>query len=157
MPLDSQQIELIGRNLLIAALMADGLEVAVPQRDRGVDLLVYSDLDEGGQFLARPIQLKTSSKQAFGFDAKYTKFHDLLLAYVWNVDAGADRVEMFCLSQDEARAIGSAMDWDKTASWAKGQYTTSRPSTKLLALLAEHRMESGSWKRLLSRPEYPGI
>ena len=58
MALDSQQVELIGRNLLIAQLVADGLEVAVPTRDRGVDLIVYSDREEHGRFVAKPIQLK---------------------------------------------------------------------------------------------------
>ena len=98
MALDTQQVELIGRNLLIAALMADGLEVAVPQRDRGVDLVVYADLDESQRFIARPIQLKAASKRAFGYDQKYDRFPDLLLVHVWNVVADPSQVEMFCLS-----------------------------------------------------------
>ena len=145
MTLDTQQVELIGRNLLTSALMSDGYEVALPLRDRGVDLLVYRDLDESGQFIARPIQLKASSKRAFGFDAKYTKFHDLLLAYVWNVQSGGDAIEIFCLNQSEVSRIGSAMGWDQTVSWARGSYSTSRPSAKLCAMLSEYRMGPGTW------------
>ena len=34
---DSQVIELLGRNLLVAELLQAGLEVALPIRDRGLD------------------------------------------------------------------------------------------------------------------------
>jgi len=34
---DSQQVEVIGRSLLIVALTRDGLEVARPERDNGMD------------------------------------------------------------------------------------------------------------------------
>jgi len=36
---DSQVIELLGRNLLVAELLQAGLEVALPIRDRGIDLV----------------------------------------------------------------------------------------------------------------------
>ncbi len=42
--LDTQVIELLGRQRLIAELLRDGLEVALPVRDRGVDLVAYADL-----------------------------------------------------------------------------------------------------------------
>jgi hypothetical protein len=41
---DTQVIELIGRNRLGSEILRDGLEVAVPARDRGIDLIAYSDL-----------------------------------------------------------------------------------------------------------------
>ena len=34
-----QVVELLGRNLLATALIRDGLEVARPERDRGIDLI----------------------------------------------------------------------------------------------------------------------
>jgi hypothetical protein len=40
-PLDSQQVELIGRSLMVGELLPDGLEVALPERDRGINLIVY--------------------------------------------------------------------------------------------------------------------
>jgi len=44
--MDSQTVEIIGRNYLVSRLVSDGLEVARPERDRGVDLIAYLDLDE---------------------------------------------------------------------------------------------------------------
>jgi len=39
MTLDPQVVEILGRQRLMAELLRDGLEVAVPARDRGVDRL----------------------------------------------------------------------------------------------------------------------
>lgn len=47
---DSQVVELLGRNRLIDELLRAGLEVAVPERDRGIDLIAYLDLDPGVNF-----------------------------------------------------------------------------------------------------------
>lgn len=44
-PLDTQQLELIGRSLLVGELLRDGLEVALPERDRGIDLIAYVEGD----------------------------------------------------------------------------------------------------------------
>ena len=41
---DSQVIELLGRNRLVSELLRAGLEVAIPARDRGIDLIAYLDL-----------------------------------------------------------------------------------------------------------------
>lgn len=60
---DSQLTELSGRHFLIAQLVAGGLEVAVPVRDRGIDLIAYLDLSaETQQFVACPIQMKASQR-----------------------------------------------------------------------------------------------
>lgn len=40
--LDSQQVENLGRAALTAALVGDGLEVAQPVRDAGIDLLAFT-------------------------------------------------------------------------------------------------------------------
>jgi hypothetical protein len=146
--LDTQQIELIGRSLLAARLMADGLEVALPERDRGIDLIVYVDLDECGRFLARPVQMKAASAEAFGVDRKYARFPDLLLAYVWNV-AEPSQLRTLCMTQAECVSIADAMGWTRTRSWERGEYTTSRPGTKLRALLEPHEMHAGDWRRKL--------
>src|SRR5262245_32215102 len=59
--LDSQVIEILGRQRLIAELLRDGLEVAVPVRDRGVDLIAYADLSQQvARFASRPIQMKAA-------------------------------------------------------------------------------------------------
>lgn len=39
--LDSQAVEILGKNKLINELLKAGLEVASPIRDRGIDLIAY--------------------------------------------------------------------------------------------------------------------
>jgi hypothetical protein len=39
--MEPQIVEILGRNRLIDELLRAGLEVATPERDRGIDLLVY--------------------------------------------------------------------------------------------------------------------
>ena len=39
--MDTQMIEIMGRNRLIDELLRAGLEVALPLRDRGIDLIAY--------------------------------------------------------------------------------------------------------------------
>jgi hypothetical protein len=64
--LDTQQLELIGRSLLVGELLRDGLEVALPERDRGIDLIAYVEGDQTGvPFVARPIQMKARTAPAF--------------------------------------------------------------------------------------------
>src|SRR5277367_477861 len=75
---DTQLTELAGRHLLIAQLTAGGIEVAVPVRDRGIDLIAYLDKGESGSdFIACPIQLKVSSKEGFTLNRKYQKIVNL--------------------------------------------------------------------------------
>lgn len=81
---DTQQVEILGRNRLINELVSADLEVALPLRDRGVDLIAYADLDsQTAAFAGCPIQLKASSERYFGVHRKYAKFANIILAYVW--------------------------------------------------------------------------
>ena len=81
--MDTQVIEIIGRNRLVNELLRAGLEVARPERDRGIDLIAYADLSPTVQsFIARPIQMKAASGQAFSLATKYHRLPDLILAYV---------------------------------------------------------------------------
>jgi hypothetical protein len=144
--LDSQQIELIGRNLLTGLLLRDGLEVARPERDRGVDLIAYIDLDAGGgPFLACPIQVKAHARAAFAVDRKYEKFPNLLLAFLWNV-VEPNRLEAFCLNYQEALQVATTLGWTATASWSSGIYSTTRPSVRVKEMLEPHRMAPGLWR-----------
>jgi hypothetical protein len=148
---DSQQIELIGRNLLIGELLRDGLEVAKPERDRGIDLIAYLDIDRAGnRFVAAPIQLKAYTSAGFGLDAKYEKFPELLLAYLWYVTAPT-QLEIYCLTYAEALAVAQLKGWTKTASWIKGRYDNTRPGTELRSLLKPHRMHPGRWAEKVRR------
>ena len=45
--MDSQAVELLGRNRLVSDLLQAGLEVALPVRDRGIDLIAYANLNTG--------------------------------------------------------------------------------------------------------------
>jgi hypothetical protein len=84
---DSQLTELSGRHFLIAQLVAGGLEVAIPVRDRGVDLTAYLDLStETQRFVSCPIQMKASQEARFSLDRKYEKIANVLLAYVWHIE-----------------------------------------------------------------------
>jgi hypothetical protein len=59
-------VELAGRNWLASELLRAGLEVARPERDRGIDLIAYLDLDERvSSFLACPIQMKAATGALF--------------------------------------------------------------------------------------------
>ena len=71
-PLDSQQIEILGRNLVKAALIEAGLEVSTPERDNGIDLIAYR-WSLQGEFTAVPLQLKAASAFSFGVDRKYER------------------------------------------------------------------------------------
>jgi hypothetical protein len=151
--LDTQVVEFLGRERLIGELLRDGLEVAVPARDRGVDLIAYADLSKQvNRFSSRPIQMKASSTCAFGVDRKYERIADLILAYVWHIDNPQAAVT-YALSYAEAVGIATEMGWTVTASWQQGRYTTTSPSKRLLALLDPYRMSPGRWWSLIAGSE----
>lgn len=154
--MDSQVVELLGRNRLVDELLRSGLEVALPERDRGIDLIAYADLDSRvSSFVARPIQMKAASKAHFSIFRKYEKFPDLLLAFVWHL-ASPDAVKTFALFYDEAIQVGEAMRWTQTSSWIdKGGYSTQRPSQKLLRLLEPYRMTPEAWWRKVVEARSP--
>jgi hypothetical protein len=158
---DSQRTEIIGRNYLVSQLVSDGLEVARPERDRGVDLIAYLDLDEaGGGFVACPIQMKAARDRSFGIAQKYEKFNRLLFAHVWHAST-PDKTEAYGLTYQEAKAVGDVMGWTATNSFKGmtptaqsggqgGSYSTNAPSAKLPAQLAPFKMGLGDWKRKIT-------
>jgi hypothetical protein len=139
---DSQTVEIIGRNLLVSWLVSDGLEVARPERDRGIDLIAYRD-DQ--MFTAVPIQMKAATSESFSVNRKYDKFGpSLLLVHVWNM--GTPDQVAYCLTYAEGMAVAEEMGYTNTATWQqRGEYSTTSPSAKLRALLQPHRMEAGDW------------
>jgi hypothetical protein len=153
---DTQIVELLGRNRLISDLLQAGLEVALPLRDRGVDLIAYLDLESrASSFIARPIQMKASSSQAFSVSAKYSKIRDLMLAFVWNL-ASPDRAVTYALSYPEAVAVADRMGWTKTDSWRVNKaYSTSQPSEKLIGFLAPHKMSPAAWLARITEARSP--
>ncbi|MFH1417536.1 MAG: hypothetical protein ABII12_04520 [Planctomycetota bacterium] len=147
MKMDTQVIEVLGRNRLVDELLKADLEVALPVRDRGVDVIAYADLgSQVSEFAARPIQMKAASTATFSVDRKYRRIRDLLIAYVWYVQE-PERAVTYALTFGEASAVSDAMGWTKTASWRNGLYTTTRPSKKLVSLLKPYQMSPGRWKK----------
>ena len=146
-PGDTQKVELLGRNRLIDELLRDDLEVALPVRDRGIDLIAYADLISAtATYVARPIQMKAAWTRSFVIDQRYAKFPDLLLAYVWHLD-DRQRAITYALSYEEALAVAGEFPWLRSASWERGAYSTSSPSAKLVRLLEPYRMGPGSWRQ----------
>lgn len=152
---DSQLVELAGRNWLISQLLQAGLEVARPERDRGIDLIAYLDVDKKlRDFISCPIQMKAASNRSFGLDPKYKRFHRLLLVYVWHVDESAKTVA-FAMTYAEALSVARRMGWTRTASWKNGaaggkrgySVTTVSDSGKLRLLLEPFKMTPEAWER----------
>jgi hypothetical protein len=148
--MDSQVVEILGRNRLVDELLRAGLEVALPMRDRGIDLVAYSDLaPEIRRFSAIPIQMKACSSSAFSIDAKYAKFPNLIIAHIWNIDT-PDHVITFATTFAESLSIAEAMGWTATESWAKGYYTNTRPGARLREFLEPFRMTPERWRQKVS-------
>ena len=149
MEFDSQVVELLGRQRLIGDLLRDDLEVAVPVRDRGIDLIAYADLSKQvAKFASRPIQMKAATTSAFGLDQKYERIADLILAYVWHLNDPKEAVT-YALSYSAAVQVAQTMGYTETASWQQGRYTTTSPSKRLVALLEPYRMSSRCWWNLI--------
>jgi hypothetical protein len=143
---DSQLVEIAGKHLLIAHLVAAGFEVAEPIRDKGIDLIVYQT---GSSFVARPIQMKASSTESFSLDAKYENVPNLLIAYVWNVQS-PDRKDVYAMTFNDAKEILQKRGYDKTASWKKGEYYFVKDAgAELKELLSPHKMTAKKWKQKL--------
>ncbi|HEY2496587.1 MAG TPA: hypothetical protein VGK24_05930 [Candidatus Angelobacter sp.] len=148
---DTQLVELAGRNWLASELMQAGIEVARPERDRGIDLIAYLDRDvQAGKFIACPIQMKAAQQQVFSIDPKYAKTPGLVLAYVWNL-GNESPTKCFALTYSEALAVARKMRYTRTASWRTGAgsrkrgYTTTRPSKDLQRLLVGYEMDAVKW------------
>jgi hypothetical protein len=128
------------------------LEVARPEQDRGIDLIVYSDLaQQAGDFITCPVQLKAHSDRSFSVHKKYEKLRRLLLVYVWDLDRPSD-TRAYALTYTESVGVADAMEWTKTDSWKTGGrtgklgYTTNRPSQELIRMLEPYLMTPEAWR-----------
>jgi hypothetical protein len=143
--MDSQVVELLGQNWLMGELLRAGLEVAIPIRDRGIDLIAYADLrDRVSAFSACPIQMKAALDSAFSIDQKYAKFPNLIIAYVWFVQ-DPSRTITYALTHEEAVAVAETMGYTRTNSWNAGAYVTTRPAARLVERLAPFKMDEKKW------------
>lgn len=151
--MDAQLVELLGRQRLIAELLQANLEIALPIRDRGVDLIAYAELKtQVSRFSACPIQLKAAVGSCFSIDSKYAKVRNLLIAYVWHLENATTAVT-YATTYDEALSIADAMGYTKTLSWKRGLYVVTKPSPELVAHLERFRMTPAEWWRKVTNFE----
>lgn len=149
-PEDSRQVELLGRNRLIDELLRDNLEVALPVRDRGIDLIAYADRDDRvTEYRACPIQLKAAWKQTFGVDQKYERFPGLLIVYVWNLGSDTGDAVTYAMNYQQCCKIADTMGWNRTRSWWRHVHADKRAGKRFLELLEPFRMKPGSWWKLI--------
>jgi hypothetical protein len=142
---DTQITELAGRHYLISQLLKGGAEVAMPLRDRGIDLIMYLDRDRDvPEFVACPVQLKANQEARFGVERKYEKIPNLLMVYAWNVST--ELPELYALTYLEAVSLLDKKGHTKTTSWTKEK---GGWSLKV----------NGNWREMLSdyqmKPEQP--
>lgn len=148
--MDSQIVELLGRNRLIGELLQAGLEVALPQRDRGIDLIAYMDLgweeEHLSRFVACPIQMKAARGASFGAWQRYARFPNLVLVFIGYIEDPA-RTVTHALTHTESVRIVEAMGWAQTKSWIESHgYGTTKPGRELRALLEPHQMTPVKWR-----------
>ena len=145
-------VELAGRNWLTSELLRAGLEVARPERDRGVDVIAYRDIGEKNQFRASPIRLKAATGAVFSLDPKYEKFPKLILVYVWYL-GDPMKTKCYALTYAEALQVADNMGWTKTSSWLTGGrnkkrgYSTTAPSERLKSMLSPFEMSPEKWRK----------
>ena len=150
-PLDTQQVEIIGRNLLLSCCIADDVEVAQPIRDRGIDLIIFNDVAEQNEFTSLPVQLKAASNMSFSINRKYEKIPGLLMAYTWFSNSPNDAV-LYIMRYEQAIALGNDLNWTSTNSWETGgAYSTQSPSKKLIVALEPFKYTPGMIRGLISK------
>jgi hypothetical protein len=144
-PVDSQQVEVLGRAALTAALTADGVEVARAERDAGIDMVAFTI----NPWQMVPIQMKAASGAAFGIDRKYEQVDRLVMVYVWNAQS-LGTAEFYAMTWAEAVTLGDGLGWTKTDSWTKGgKYVTTNPSARVRAAVLPYRVVPGRWRDAL--------
>jgi len=148
--LDKQQVEILGRNFLVSQIIAEGLEVAMPLRDEGVDLVVYTGRASQSIFNAVPIQLKVASDAVFSVDTKYQAFPSMILAYVWGIQS-AEGMQLHLMTYRDALEVAEELGWTRTKALMHGGiYTTNKPSQRVLEAIAKHEYHPGLMQKLLN-------
>jgi hypothetical protein len=147
---DSQVVELVGMNALISELLLAGLELASPLRDRGVDLIAYTDLaSQTAKFSAVPLQVKVASHRSFTIDRKYERISNLVLVYAWNVIEPSS-IEFYAMSYRQALTVADEFGYTESPSWKRGKYTNTAPKAELIARMQEFRMTRSTWATLVA-------
>jgi hypothetical protein len=86
--------------------------------------------------------MKANWQTGFAFDRKYEKFHDLLVAYVWNLDDPA-QTTTYALTWQDICGVAREAGW----AWeAGGRWTITRPGKNLTSRLEPFRMTAEKWR-----------
>ncbi len=154
-----QQRELMGRHRLVEALIHENIEVAMPLRDKGVDLIAYmsatpeSAAPSGamGRFVAVPIQMKSASEERFSVHKKYEGIAGLLLVYVWHVDNPV-KLAFYAMTYKQSLDVAESRGMTKTNSWTKpsGKYSATSISEPLRQELKPFLVgNTRTWRKVL--------
>ncbi|HVT05783.1 MAG TPA: hypothetical protein VHL58_20705, partial [Thermoanaerobaculia bacterium] len=122
------------------------LEVAVPIRQRGIDLIAYSETTERGvPFVPCPIQLRASAGRTFSVDQAFASVPNLIFAFIWGI--GTDKTTSYGLTYREAELVAESMGYTLTQSWQKDLYSLQQPNRSLLESLEKHLMTPALWRQ----------
>jgi hypothetical protein len=109
---DGQLIEIANTHRAITSALEAGLDVARPERDDGIDLIIYSR--KGGPWKSVPVQIKSR----FNIQKKYENRPGLVMCFVCGET-------IYALTHEQAIEIGMTRGYTDTASWNKpdGSYS----------------------------------
>jgi len=141
MSLSKRQLEKIGTAFIAEQCYREGLRIAYPDIDDGVDLIIFR-ISEQGNFDAVPIQIKAFSTESFYTDKKYLEIPKLFIIYLWYVGSGK-QIRSFGMLYEEAEKIVDKNHWSRK----DGKYAYTRGSETLRNALVPFEIKS--WKMLL--------
>lgn len=136
-----------GEVLVAGELLRQGIEVAYPATDRGIDLLAYR-LD-GRHVMARnfvPIQVKSRATSGFYFHRSwFTKVPGIVLVHVWNVTSNPE-LYVFASLDDVEKALGN---YAQSPSWkTHGIYNVTEAKESHMERMKPFR---NKWSTILDR------
>jgi hypothetical protein len=139
---------------LVNQLFAAGIEVAIPMRDRGIDLVAYIDRD-ARSYVSRPIQLRAFRKEGIKLDRKHAAFPGLILALVCFID-DPKRTAIYALPYREAVQVideRGLLKWNKRQSYYRGLF-----GRDLLAMFDQRfRMTNKRWQQLIQNGRHTTV
>lgn len=144
--MDTETLALVGRNRLINELLEAGVEVALPVRDKGIDLFAYFDMKE--TTVVAPIRIRASAGRSFAIDQKLERVPRLIHVFVWGV--GTDKPSTYALTHHEAMTVADAMGYTITQDGQRGLYTTQQPSKTLVEQLKRFQMTPDGWTKKIA-------
>ena len=104
--MDGQLVELVNTHSVIESILEASLDVAMPIRDDGVDLICYRRKGDGA-WISAPIQVKSR----FDIRQKYLQRLGLLMCYVCSRD------KIYVLTHTRAMEIAKARGYLNTEAW----------------------------------------